>query len=73
MHPNVYHLSSAKLYNLVRCAKPSEATPETRCGLEELSEGYSTGAEHHIRGIRFKVSMLEEVLAFNQGLTMDLM
>ena len=73
LHLHFFHPSARKLFNLVKRAHPTKATAQTRRLLEEISKSCSTCTEFSTRGLRFKVSMPEEDLSFNQTLAMDLM
>ena len=73
MHLHLFHRSAQKLYNLVKRASPQDVTPDTRKMLEYIGKSCDICAEFAVKGLRFKVAMPEEELAFNQTLAMDLM
>jgi hypothetical protein len=72
LHLHFYHPSVRKLYNLIRRAKPHEATSDTRALLEEITEACKTCQHISKRPYRFRVSMPEDII-FNQDLALDLM
>lgn len=72
LHLHFYHPSVNKLYNLIRRAKPEDATSETKQLLEDIAKACSTCQRFEPRPQSFQVSVPSGIV-FNQELALDLM
>lgn len=73
LHKNFFLPSAQKLYNLIRRSRPQDTTPDTLKLLEDISRRCNTCQTFGARLLRFRVSMPEEHLVFNEELSLELM
>lgn len=66
LHRQFSHPSSEKLFNLLSRARPSDATPETRRVLEEISKSCDTCQKLQSAPRRFRVATGTEHIQFNE-------
>lgn len=73
LNSNFCHPSSQKLFNLLRRARPEEATPETLKVLEDLSKRCDPCQRIQNAPTRFRVSFGAQDSRFNERLFIDIM
>lgn len=73
LHRQFFHPSAQKLFNLLRRARPEEATPETLKHLEELSRYCDPCQRIQNAPKRFKVTFGAENSRFNERIILDIM
>ena len=67
LHKNFFHPSVEKLFNLIKRARPDEATQETRQILEEVSSNCDLCQRIKIGPKRFGVALGSENKIFNES------
>lgn len=72
MHRGFYHPDNDKLYNLIKKAKPEDATPGTMRTIEAISSQCTTFQYHSPRPLRFSAT-IPGVIMFNRLLIIDQM
>ena len=73
LHKQFFHPSAHKLFNLLRRARPEEATPETLATLQELSKRCDPCQRIQNAATRFRVSFGAEHVKFNERILLDIM
>ena len=73
LHRQFAHPSTHKLYNLLKRARPEEATPETFRILEDLAKRCDPCQRIQNAPTRFRVSFGAENVRFNERLLIDIM
>ena len=73
LHRHFHDPSSAKLYGLVKRAKPNQADESTRKLLQEISRSCETCQTFSPPSQRFRVSLLPSDVVFNREVAMELM
>lgn len=73
LHEHFFHPSAEKLYNLVKRARPQELSPQTRQTLDDISRACRSCKLFTMKPYRFRVSIPDENIIFNQEVALDLM
>lgn len=73
LHRQFSHPSTDKLFNLIRKARPEDATPETRRLLDEIVKHWAPFQRIQRAPRRFRVTMGTEHIQFNERVLMDVM
>lgn len=73
MHVYFLHLSSSKLYNLIRVSIFDTVTAQMLWMFEKIDKSDKICAEHEIPRLFSQSNMLTEALSFHQDLLMDVM
>ena len=73
LHKQFFHPSAQKLFNLLRRARPEEATPETLAILEDLSKRCDPCQRIQNAPRRFRVSFGADHVRFNERILLDVM
>ena len=73
LHKQFFHPSAQKLFNLLRKARPEEATPETLSVLEDLTKRCDPCQCVQSAPWRFRVSFGAEHVRFNERILLDIM
>lgn len=73
LHKQFYHPSAQKLFNLLKKARPQEASPETLRILKEISKNCDPCQRISTAPKRFRVTLGSEHVQFNERILIDLM
>lgn len=73
LHRQFFHPSAQKLFNLMKRARPEEATPETLEVLKDLSRRCDPCQRIQNAPIRFRVTLGAEEVRFNERILIDIM
>ena len=73
LHKQFFHPSAQKLFNLLKKARPEEATPETLSVLDDLTKRCDPCQRVQNAPRRFRVSFGAENVRFNERILLDIM
>ena len=71
LHLQFYHPRPTQLFNLIKHAKPSQATSETRELLKQVTDECEQCQSFHSGPMRFRVALPEESITFNADVAFD--